>query len=131
MESHTKQQSPETVLEMELRAKRSKSAGLRARTWEREQWIFFFWRQVMMWYEEISEGAHVGTTNHKGMPGGLGAPSAHLVHLPLILFAPKNLKYSEKIILKFQSILRTFIFGSFFYCTENSKNRQSMEFYFI
>ena len=37
MESHTKQQSPEIVSEMELRAKRSKSAGLRARTRERER----------------------------------------------------------------------------------------------
>ena len=36
--AHTKQQSPKTVLETELRAKRSKSAGLRARTRERDQW---------------------------------------------------------------------------------------------
>ena len=41
MESHTKQQSPEIVSETELRAKRSKSGGLRARTREREQWRFF------------------------------------------------------------------------------------------
>ena len=36
-ESHTKQQSPETGSEMELRAKRSKFAGLGARTRERER----------------------------------------------------------------------------------------------
>ena len=42
VESHTKQQSPETVSEMELRAKRSKSAGLRARTRERESNGDFF-----------------------------------------------------------------------------------------
>ena len=36
-ESHTRQQIPETVSEMELRAKRSKTAGLRARTRERER----------------------------------------------------------------------------------------------
>ena len=36
-ESHTKQQSPKTVSETELRAKRSKSTGLRARTRERER----------------------------------------------------------------------------------------------
>ena len=36
-ESHTKQQSPETVSKMELRAKRSKSTGLRAITRERER----------------------------------------------------------------------------------------------
>ena len=41
VESHTKQQSPETVPEMELRAKRLKSTGLRARTREREQWRIF------------------------------------------------------------------------------------------
>ena len=41
MESHTKQQSPEIVSEMELRAKRSKSAGLREKTQEREQWRIF------------------------------------------------------------------------------------------
>ena len=35
-ESHTKQEIPEIVLETELRAKRSKSAGLRDRTRERE-----------------------------------------------------------------------------------------------
>ena len=42
MESHTKQQSPEIVSEMELQAKRSKSAGLRARTRERESKGDFF-----------------------------------------------------------------------------------------
>ena len=42
MESHTKQQSPETVSETELRAKRSKSAGLRARTRERERVMVIF-----------------------------------------------------------------------------------------
>ena len=40
-ESHTKQKSPKTVSEMELQAKRSKSAGLSSRTREREQWRFF------------------------------------------------------------------------------------------
>ena len=41
-ESHTKWQSPKTVSAMELRAKRSKSAGLRARTQERESSGEFF-----------------------------------------------------------------------------------------
>jgi len=40
-ESHTKQQSRETVSETELRATRSKSLGLRARTRERAMEIFF------------------------------------------------------------------------------------------
>jgi len=34
----------------------------------------------------------VGTTTHQGVHGGPGAPR---VHLPLMLFAPKILKYSE------------------------------------
>ena len=46
---------------------------------------------------------------------------SHLVHLPLILFAPEILKYSEKIVLNFQSILRNFIFGSFFIAREIQK----------
>ena len=37
VESHTKQQSPETVSETELRAKRLKSTGSKARTQERER----------------------------------------------------------------------------------------------
>ena len=41
VESHTKQQSPETVSETELREKRPKPTSLRARTWEREQWRIF------------------------------------------------------------------------------------------
>ena len=42
---HTKQQSPKTVSETELRAKRSRSVGLRARTWERDQWRIFSGRK--------------------------------------------------------------------------------------
>ena len=38
----------------------------------------------------------------------------HLVHLPLMLFAPKIQKYSEKIVLNFQGIVSTFIFDHFF-----------------
>ena len=44
VESHTKQQFPETVSETELQAKRSKSAGLRERTRERESNGDFFSR---------------------------------------------------------------------------------------
>ena len=60
-------------------------------------------------------------------PGGLCPPGAP----PSDVICIKNLKYSEKIVLNFQSILRTFIFGSFFYCTGNSENKQNMAFYFI
>ena len=41
VESHTKQQSPETFPERELGAKRSKMAARGVRTREREQWRFF------------------------------------------------------------------------------------------
>ena len=45
-DSHTKQQFLETVLEMELQAKRSKSAVLGARTRERAVVIFSLWLRV-------------------------------------------------------------------------------------
>ena len=37
----------------------------------------------------------------------------------------------EKIVFQFQGIWRTFIFGVFFYCTDNSENRQKILFCFI
>ena len=88
----------------------------------------------MMWYEKISEGAHVGTTTHQGAPGGPGTPRRVVptwcTSLSCYLHK-KNLKYSEKNVLNFQGILRTFIFWVIFYCTRNSKTRQNMAFYFI
>ena len=85
----------------------------------------------MKWSEGISEGA---TWDHKPPGRAWGSwrtqvGCAHLVHLPMILFALEIQKYSEKIVLNFQGILRTFIFGSFFYCTGNSENKQTMAFY--
>ena len=75
----------------------------------------------MMWCEGISlRGDH----NPPGRAWGswhAQVGCAHLVHLPLILFAPEILKYSEKIVLNFWSILRTFIFGSFFIAQEIQK----------
>ena len=113
VESHTKQQSPETVSEMELQVKRSKSAGLSSRTQEREQWGFFFWRWVMMWAKEISEGAHVGTTTHQGAPGGPGAPR-WVVPTWCTLFAPKIQKYSEKNRIQFSGHSENFYFWVIF-----------------
>jgi hypothetical protein len=84
-----------------------------------------------MWDEEISEGAHVGTTTHQGAPGGAGAPRWVVPTWSTSLCCylhQKLLNIQKKIVLNFYSILRTFIFGSFFYCTEN---RQGMAFYFI
>ena len=51
-ESHTKQQIPETVLEMELQAKRPKFVVSGARTRERERDSDFFWVNGVMWEEE-------------------------------------------------------------------------------
>ena len=51
-----------------------------------------------MWDEEISEGAR-GDHNPPGRAWGswrAQVSCAHLVHLPLILFAPKILKYLGK-----------------------------------
>ena len=74
-----------------------------------------------------------------GISGG-GPPWAHeaggrtldphgQVPAPLVVFSvPNILKYSRKIIFKFQGIWRTFIFGVFFYCTDNSENRQIILF---
>ena len=74
----------------------------------------------MMWDEGISEGswrAQVGC--------------AHLVHLPLILFAPEIQKYSEKNRIRFSEHYENFYFWVIFYCSGNSENRHDMAFYFI
>ena len=87
-----------------------------------------------MWCEEISEGAHMGTTTHQGTPGGSWRAQvgcAHLVHLPLVLFAPKILQYSGKNRIKFSRHSENFYFWVIFYCMGNSENRQNMAFYFI
>ena len=77
----------------------------------------------MMWAKEISEGAHVGSTTHQGTPRGAGVPSGLCPPgaPPSDVICIKNLKYSEKIILSFQGIVRTSIFGSFFIARENQK----------
>ena len=83
-----------------------------------------------MWCEGIIEGAHMGTTTTRARLGDLArqVDCAHLVYLALILFAQNFLKYSEKIVLIFQSILRTFIFGSFFIAREIQKTDKTWHF---
>ena len=84
-----------------------------------------------MWDEDISEGAHVGTTTHQGVPGGPGTPRwlvpTWCTSLSCYLHK-KNLKYSEKHVLNFQGILRTFIFGSFFIAREIQKTYKTGHF---
>ena len=87
-----------------------------------------------MWYEGISEGGPRGDHNPPGRAWGSWRAQvgcAHLVHLPLILFAPEILKYSEKNRIKFSEHSVNFYFWVIFYCTGNSENRQNMAFYFI
>jgi hypothetical protein len=80
------------------------------------------------WVAGISEWVPVGPTSLLGAPCGLVAHRC----TPLgCVQCQKFLNILEKIILNFQGILRTFIFRPFFYCTENSKNRIIMAFYFI
>ena len=53
-----------------------------------------------MWDEEISEGPMWGPQPPKARQGCWRAQvgCAHLVHPPLMLFAPKILEHSEKIV---------------------------------
>ena len=79
---------------------------------------------------QVSEGDH----NPLGRAWGsmrAQVDCAHLVHLPLILFAPEINKYSEKIRIRVSEHSKNFYFWVIFYCTKNSENRQNMAFYFI
>jgi hypothetical protein len=88
----------------------------------------------MTWAKEISEGGHMGTTTHQGALGGAGVPRWVVPTWctpPLMLFEPKNLKYSEKNRIKFSGHSENFYFWVIFYCTGKSENRQNKAFYFI
>ena len=73
-----------------------------------------------MWDEEISEGGPRGDHNPQGRAWGSWRAQvgcAHLVHLPLILFAPEIQKYLEKNHIKFLEHSENFCFWVIFYCT--------------
>ena len=53
---------------------------------------------------------------------------AHLVHLPLVLFAPKVHKHLEKIMFNFQVILRTFFGVIFLLHGKNQKTDKTWHF---
>ena len=58
----------------------------------------------------------------KGRAQGVGRalhPRGQVVDPPAMLLVPNILKYSRKIIFKFQGIWRTFIFEVVLYCTDN------------
>ena len=69
----------------------------------------------------------------RGAPRGVGrAPDPRgQVPAPLAVFSvPNILKYSRKIIFKFQGIWRTFIFGVFLYYTDNQITDRKILFLF-
>ena len=125
-ESHTEEQSPKAVLWMELWARRLKMAARWART---RAWVgwWFFWEE-----EEVCGGWHkwrgatVGPqgTGHAQGGGRTLDPRGQVPAPPDVFSVPNVLKYSRKNILNWQGIWRTFIFGVFLYCTDNSENRQ-------
>ena len=55
-------------------------------------------------------------------------PCGQVLAPPAVFSVPDILKYSRKIILNLQGIWRTFIFGVFFYCIDNSENRHKTLF---
>ena len=83
----------------------------------------------------ISGGGPPWAHEAGGASRGVGRalhPRGQVVDPPAVFSVPNILKYSRKIIFKFQGIWRTFIFGIFFYCMDNSENRQKKYyFYFI
>ena len=125
-ESHTKEQSPKAVLWMELWARRSKIAAKWARTSAWAGWGFFG-RTMECVGAGISGGGHRGPTRHGGAPRGCGCALHPRGQVDDPLLCSQCQIFSnilEKIILNWQGIWRTFIFGIFLYCTDISENRQ-------
>ena len=58
-------------------------------------------------------------------------PRGQVLAPPDVFSVPNILKYSRKIIFKFQGIWRTFIFGVFLYCMDNQKIVINYYFCFI
>jgi hypothetical protein len=72
----------------------------------------------MTWAKEISEGAHVGTTTLLGVPGAAGVPRWVVPTWctpPLMLFALKIQKNSEKNRIKFLGHPENFYFWVIFF----------------
>ena len=75
----------------------------------------------------ISRGGPPWAHEAGGAPRGVGRalhPCGQVAAPPVVIFAQKILKYSQKIILNWHGILRAFIFGIFLYCTDKSGDRQ-------
>ena len=80
----------------------------------------------MMWAKEISKGGPHGDHNPPGRAWGSWRAQvgcAHLVHLLLMLYAPKILKYSEKNIIKFSEHSKNFYFWVIFLLHEKFRKQ--------
>ena len=90
----------------------------------------FFWEEEVCRCRNKWRGATMGPRGRGRAQGGGRAlePRGQVLGPPVVFSVPKILKYSIKIILNLQGIWRTFIFGIFFYCTDNTENRQIILF---
>ena len=83
----------------------------------------FFGRKKKSMGARISRGGPLGAHETGGVPWNLVARC----WLPLVCSQCQIFpNIPEKIIFKFQGIWRTFIFGVFLYCKDNSDNRQKI-----
>ena len=125
-ESHTKEQYPKAVLWEVLWARRSKIAAKWARTHAWAGWWFFWEEEEVCGCRNKWRGATMGPRG-RGRAQGVGAPWTLVARCLLPLLWSQCQIFSnipEKIILNWQGIWRTFIFGVFLYYTDNSENRQ-------
>ena len=114
-ESHTEEQSPKAVLWVELWARRSKMAARWARTRAWAGWWFFGRKECVV--AGISGGGPPGAHEAGGVPRGVAAPWTLVARCLLPLMCSQCQIFSnipEQIILNWQGIWRTFIFGVFF-----------------
>ena len=92
--------------------------------------MIFFSRKECVGAGISGEGPR-GAHEAGGAPRGGRAldPRGQVLAAPDVFSVPNILKYIlENIIFHFWDIWRTFIFEVFFYCTDNSENRQKILF---
>ncbi len=76
----------------------------------------------------MSGGVHVGPTSQVGAARGVPAPPGLVAHSCSLLTSSPSQNFSkipEKIILDFQDVRRTFIFGVLFYGMLKAENREN------
>ena len=125
-ESRTKEQSPQAVLWEVLWARRSKMAAKRAWTRVWAGYSCLGEEEGVCGWKDKWRRATVGPRG-RGHAQGVGCalhPRGQVVAPLLCSQCQIFSNIPEKIIFKFQGIWRTFIFGVFLYCTDNSDNRQ-------